>query len=134
MCVAPSSEPEVSWLAAPFMRPGDPVIHLVRHPRVTVASIVARAFLHEEEPYGRFAYEHAGTFDPWLFWLRWTEMAADVAQATIHLESLAGAGPSLNASPALPTGVEVPSRLRAEVERAARAFGYDLDAPGTLGG
>jgi len=78
-------EPEVSWLAAPHLA-GHTAIHLVRDPWDTVASIVARAFLRPDNVYGRYAYRYVRTWDPWLFWLRWTAMVAEQAQATIRLE------------------------------------------------
>ena len=120
----PALEPEVSWLAAPHVtRESALVLHLVREPTATIRSIAAVGFLNADNDYGRYAYRFVQTYDPWLFWLRWTELASRVAFATIRLEDIAELGPPINAGPST-SDVPDPTQMRDAVLQAARYYGY----------
>lgn len=122
-------------MSAPHLA-GHSVIHLVRDPVLTVASIAAfgtllqppNPFLSPGNAWGRWVYSFVETWDPWEFWLRWNVLISRHAQATVHLERLAAGRPPLNASVEVPALVPVPDHLHDEVVRAAASYGYILDS------
>jgi hypothetical protein len=125
----PAYTPEVSWLAAPYLKKEDAlVLHLVREPEAVVRSIASIRMLNESDDWGKFVYSHVETWDPWLFWLRWNEICVSLTNTKIKLEEISHLGPVLNSgtsrSVALIEVPEKPVEHYKEIDQMIKRLGY----------
>jgi hypothetical protein len=100
----PGYEVDASWLALPHIEAGEwsgPVVHVVRDPVRTVASLLRTEFFgaHSMTPYPQYALRHcepaasAMSLSPVAaaveFWAHWNARCAAIAQLTVRLEDVA---------------------------------------------
>jgi len=84
---------EASWLAVPFIKPEDKVVHLIRHPLKVIASMAAKLHVKPgDDSYWKFIYKHTGIeFTTYVdfrakFFVEWTKRVIARRDRVIKIE------------------------------------------------
>lgn len=137
----PLERSESSWLAVPWLSQAsaeaDRVVHLVRHPLMSVASSLARKTFAAPNPYGNYAVSACPDISEaptelervMRYWWRWNQLICEYGADLVRLEEIADSN-RVNADPRsakhplrwadLPTG-----RDRLMLRSLANRFGYE---------
>lgn len=137
---------EVSWEAAPWiprvqkMFPGVPIMHQVRHPLPTIASLLAYKLFEEANPaesWTRYIYANCHGIEEGetplerctLYWLHWNELCHQPKVIRHRVEDIEPGGVSTTTNrkedPRVLDWDDLPSHLLSEVLALAKLYGYD---------
>ena len=132
LTTGPAVLPSVSWLAAPYLakKKTAMVFHLVRNPFEVVRSNNAIGWLRPDDHWGKFAYSHVKTWDPWIFWLRWNEFCLSASKTMIRLEDISHLATPINTAAVYQVEIkesptpEIPREYSKEIHKMITKLGY----------